>query len=81
MSKIGINGFGRIGRLVLRALLEKGEDDIKISAINDLGNLEQNMHLLKYDTVHGKLPFKTSFKGHIANINAEEIKFLSLIHI
>ncbi len=75
MLKIGINGFGRIGRLVLRALLEKGEDDIKISAINDLGNLEQNMHLLEYDTVHGKLPFKTSFKDHIANINAEEIKF------
>ena len=75
MLKIGINGFGRIGRLVLRALLEKEETDIKILAINDLGGLEQNIHLLKYDTVHGELPFETSFKDKIANIGDQEIKF------
>ena len=75
MLKIGINGFGRIGRLVLRALLEKDENDIKILAINDLGNLEQNIHLLEYDTVHGKFPFDTSIKDQIANIDGEEIKF------
>ncbi len=75
MLKIGINGFGRIGRLVLRALLEKNENDIKVLAINDLGNLEQNIHLLKYDTVHGNLPFSASFKDQTANINGEEIKF------
>ena len=75
MLKIGINGFGRIGRLVLRALLEKNENEVKVLAINDLGNLEQNIHLLKYDTVHGKLPYEISFKGQIANIDGEEINF------
>ena len=75
MLKVGINGFGRIGRLVLRALLEKNETEIKVLAINDLGNLEQNIHLLKYDTVHGNLPFEASFKDQIANIDGKEIKF------
>ena len=75
MLKIGINGFGRIGRLVLRALLEKNETDLKVLAINDLGSLEQNLHLLKYDTVHGVLPFETSFIDNIANIGDQEIKF------
>ena len=75
MLKIGINGFGRIGRLVLRALLEKNETDLKVLAINDLGSLEQNIHLLKYDTVHGALPFETSFRDDIANIGDQEIKF------
>ena len=75
MLKIGINGFGRIGRLVLRALLEKNETDLKVLAINDLGSLEQNIHLLKYDTVHGALPFETSFRDNIANIGDQEIKF------
>ena len=75
MLKIGINGFGRIGRLVLRALLEKNETDLKVLAINDLGSLEQNIHLLKYDTVHGMLPFETSFENKIANIGDQEIKF------
>ena len=75
MLKIGINGFGRIGRLVLRALLEKNETNLEVLAINDLGSLEQNIHLLKYDTVHGMLPFETSFKDNIANIGDQEIKF------
>ena len=75
MLKIGINGFGRIGRLVLRALLEKNETDLEVLAINDLGSLEQNIHLLKYDTVHGMLPFETSFRNNIANIGDQEIKF------
>ena len=75
MLKIGINGFGRIGRLVLRALLEKNETDLKVLAINDLGSLEQNIHLLKYDTVHGMLPFETYSKDNIANIGDQEIKF------
>ena len=75
MLKIGINGFGRIGRLVLRALLEKNETDLEVLAINDLGSLEQNIHLLKYDTVHGMLPFETSFRDNIANIGDQEIKF------
>ena len=55
LIRLGINGFGRIGRLVLRAILERAEKDLKVVAINDLGNLEQNLHLLKYDSIHGKL--------------------------
>jgi glyceraldehyde 3-phosphate dehydrogenase len=54
--KIAINGYGRIGRLVHRALVESGRDDMEIVAINDLANIKTNTHLLKYDTVHGTFP-------------------------
>ena len=50
MTKIGINGFGRIGRLILRALLENYKDKIQVVAINDLGSIETNAHLIKYDS-------------------------------
>jgi len=53
---VSINGFGRIGRLVLRAIAESGRDDIVPVAINDLGSVEANAHLLRYDTVHGRFP-------------------------
>lgn len=55
--KVAINGFGRIGRLVLRALAESGRDDIKVVAINDLGPVATNAHLLKWDSNHGRFPF------------------------
>jgi glyceraldehyde 3-phosphate dehydrogenase len=58
--KVAINGFGRIGRLVLRALHEQSRDDLEIVAINDLGSVEANAQLLKYDSVHGR------FRGDIA---------------
>ena len=51
--KVAINGFGRIGKLVFRALLEKNPKDINIVAINELGSVESSAHLLKYDSVHG----------------------------
>ena len=54
--KVAINGFGRIGRLVLRALAESGRTDLKVVAINDLGSVATNAHLLKYDSVHGTFP-------------------------
>ena len=54
--KVGINGFGRIGRNVLRAIVEAGRDDIEVVAINDLGPVETNAHLLRFDSVHGKFP-------------------------
>ena len=54
--RVAINGFGRIGRLVLRAALESGRDDIEFIAVNDLGSVEANAHLLKYDSVHGVFP-------------------------
>ncbi|HEV8014295.1 MAG TPA: type I glyceraldehyde-3-phosphate dehydrogenase [Stellaceae bacterium] len=58
--KVAINGFGRIGRLVLRALHEQNRDDLQVVAINDLGTVAANAHLLKYDSVHGR------FKGELA---------------
>ncbi|MFT4619358.1 MAG: glyceraldehyde 3-phosphate dehydrogenase [Sulfitobacter sp.] len=54
--KVAINGFGRIGRNVLRALIEQGRDDIEVVAINDLGPVETNAHLLRFDSVHGRFP-------------------------
>ncbi|MEO1337325.1 MAG: glyceraldehyde 3-phosphate dehydrogenase NAD-binding domain-containing protein, partial [Myxococcota bacterium] len=53
--KVGINGFGRIGRLALRSMVEHARDDIEVVAINDLGPVETNAHLLQYDTLHGRL--------------------------
>ena len=55
MVKIGINGFGRIGRLILRAILENYKEKIKVVGINDLGSIETNAHLIKYDSTHGIL--------------------------
>jgi len=55
MIKVGINGFGRIGRLILRAILENYKDKIQVVAINDLGSIEANSHLIKYDSTHGVL--------------------------
>ncbi len=54
--KVAINGFGRIGRNVLRAIIESGRTDIEVVAINDLGPVETNAHLLRYDSVHAKFP-------------------------
>ncbi|WP_114377450.1 type I glyceraldehyde-3-phosphate dehydrogenase [Elioraea thermophila] len=54
--KIAINGFGRIGRLVLRAMVESGRDDLECVLINDLGSVEANAHLFRYDSVHGRFP-------------------------
>ncbi len=54
--KVAINGFGRIGRNILRAIVEQGRTDIEVVAINDLGPVETNAHLLRYDSVHGRFP-------------------------
>ena len=54
--RVAINGFGRIGRLVLRSIIEHGRTDIEVVAINDLGPVETNAHLLRYDSVHGRFP-------------------------
>jgi len=61
--KVAINGFGRIGRLVLRAILESNRKDISVIAINDLGSVEANAHLLKYDSVHGRLNAEVSVEN------------------
>jgi glyceraldehyde 3-phosphate dehydrogenase len=61
--KVGINGFGRIGRLVLRAAIESGRDDVEVVAINDLGSVEANAHLFRYDSVHGRFPGEVQVEG------------------
>jgi glyceraldehyde 3-phosphate dehydrogenase (phosphorylating) len=61
--KVAINGFGRIGRLVLRAIIESGRKDIEVLGINDLGPVETNAHLFRYDTVHGRFPGEVKTKG------------------
>jgi glyceraldehyde 3-phosphate dehydrogenase len=58
--RVAINGFGRIGRLVLRSIVEHGRKDIEVVAINDLGPVETNAHLLRYDSVHGRFPGKVT---------------------
>ena len=58
--KVAINGFGRIGRNVLRGIIESGRTDIEVVAINDLGPVETNAHLLRYDSVHGRFPAKVT---------------------
>lgn len=79
MSKIrvAINGFGRIGRLVLRAALESGRKDIEFVAINDLAPAEQNAYLLQYDSVHGKLPMDVKLKGDIITVGNQKIKCIA----
>src|SRR5687768_4401031 len=61
--RVAINGFGRIGRLVLRSIVESGRKDILVVAINDLGPVETNAHLLRHDSVHGKFPAKVTVDG------------------
>ncbi len=61
--RVGINGFGRIGRNILRAIVEAGRKDIEVVAVNDLGPVETNAHLLRYDFVHGRFPGEVTVKG------------------
>ena len=61
--RVAINGFGRIGRLVLRSIVEHGRGDIEVVAINDLGPVETNAHLLRYDSVHGRFPGEVKVTG------------------
>ena len=75
--RVAINGFGRIGRLVLRAALESGRKDIEFVAINDITPVEQNAYLLEYDSVHGKLPMAVKQNGEYIIVGKNKIKCLS----
>ncbi len=66
--KVAINGFGRIGRNVLRAIVESGRKDIEVVAINDLGPVETNAHLMRYDSVHGRFPGTVTVKGSAIDV-------------
>ncbi|MDX1454216.1 MAG: type I glyceraldehyde-3-phosphate dehydrogenase [Gammaproteobacteria bacterium] len=76
--KVAINGYGRIGRNVLRALYESGRTgEIQIVAINDLGDAETNAHLTRFDTAHGKFPGDVSVEGEHMVVNGDKIKVLA----
>ncbi|HTY44665.1 MAG TPA: type I glyceraldehyde-3-phosphate dehydrogenase [Patescibacteria group bacterium] len=76
--KVGINGFGRIGRLVARAILEKQNTDLEIVAVNDLTDAKSNAMLLKYDSVHGRFPGEVKVAGDDAiSVNGKLIKVLA----
>ncbi len=68
--KVAINGFGRIGRLVLRAMIESNRTDVECVAINDLGSVEANAHLFRYDSVHGRFPGEVAVDGNKLIITA-----------
>ena len=72
--KVAINGFGRIGRLVMRSIIESGRTDIEVVAINDLASVETNAHLLKYDSVHGRCPADISAEDGKLVINGKVIQ-------
>lgn len=71
--KISINGFGRIGRLVLRSIMESGRNDVSVVGINDLATSEANAHLLKYDSVHGRFDGDVKVSGNKLVVNGHEI--------
>ncbi|WP_336276639.1 type I glyceraldehyde-3-phosphate dehydrogenase [Bartonella sp. CB178] len=72
--RVAINGFGRIGRNILRAIMESGRQDIEVVAINDLGSVETNAHLLRYDSVHGRFPGAVKAVGDAIDIGYGSIK-------
>lgn len=72
--KVAINGFGRIGRLVLRAIVESGRKDIQVVAINDLGTVEANAMMLQYDSIHGQLPTTVKYTKSSMNVGRGPIK-------
>jgi glyceraldehyde 3-phosphate dehydrogenase len=76
--KVAINGFGRIGRLILRAIVEGKRDDIKVVAINDLGPIETNAHLFRYDSVHGKFPGTVTVSGDTMDVGTGPIKVTAI---
>ena len=76
--RVSINGFGRIGRNILRAIIESGRDDIKVVGINDLGPVETNAHLLRYDTVHGRFPADVKVSGDNIDVGKGPIKVTSI---
>ncbi|HEX5278520.1 MAG TPA: type I glyceraldehyde-3-phosphate dehydrogenase [Micropepsaceae bacterium] len=76
--RVAINGFGRIGRLVLRSIIETGRKDLQVVAINDLGPVETNAHLLRYDSVHGRFPRDVKVKGDHMTVDGQEMKVTAI---
>src|SRR6476619_8404815 len=73
-TKIGINGFGRIGRCIMRAIVERKINNVEVVAINDLTDPKTLAHLLKYDSVHGRFPGEVKAEEGGINVNGKSIK-------
>jgi glyceraldehyde 3-phosphate dehydrogenase len=76
--RVAINGFGRIGRLVLRAIVESKRSDIVVVGVNDLGPVETNAHLLRYDSVHGRFPGDVKVDGDLMIVDGHKIKVTAI---
>src|SRR4051812_607590 len=76
--RVAINGFGRIGRNILRAIHESGRKDIDVVAVNDLGPVETNAHLLRFDSVHGRFPHEVSVDGDQITVGKEKFKVTAI---
>ena len=76
--RVAINGFGRIGRNIVRAIYESGRKDIDIVAVNDLGPVETNAHLLQFDSVHGRFPREVTVKGDSISIGSDQFKVTAI---
>ena len=76
--RVAINGFGRIGRNIVRAIYESWRKDIDVVAINDLGPVETNAHLLRYDSVHGRFPHEVAVKGDSISIGTDSFKVTAI---
>jgi glyceraldehyde 3-phosphate dehydrogenase len=76
--RVAINGFGRIGRNIVRAIYESGRQDIDVVAVNDLGPVETNAHLMRFDSVHGKFPHEVTVKGDSISIGSDNFKVTAI---
>jgi glyceraldehyde 3-phosphate dehydrogenase len=76
--RVAINGFGRIGRLVLRSIIETGRRDLQVVAINDLGPVETNAHLLRYDSVHGRFPREVTVNGDHIRVDGQDMRVTAI---
>src|SRR5881392_1308581 len=76
--RVGINGFGRIGRNVLRAIAEAGRKDIEVVGINDLGPVETNAHLLRYDSVHGRFPRDVKIHDDHISVDGQDMRVTAI---
>ena len=76
--RVAINGFGRIGRLVLRSIVEQARTEVEVVAINDLGPIETNAHLLRYDSTHGRFPAPVQVEGDILDVGTGPIKVTAI---
>jgi glyceraldehyde 3-phosphate dehydrogenase len=76
--RVAINGFGRIGRNIVRAIFESGRKDIDVVAVNDLGPVETNAHLLRYDSIHGRFPHEVGVSGDTITVGKEKFKVTAI---